>query len=103
MRKVRQLPEEFSFSCVSSGSEGAKRTYSSKRLQREIIRHIYRIHNHCSIRLERKTPCEPDRCGIRERDMREEEERRPEDDGDADEMDGDVYRMGVVACVECEL
>jgi hypothetical protein len=76
-------------------------TYSSKRLQREIIRHINRIHHQRSIRLEREPLYEPHGCRIRERDMREEEERGPEDYGDADEVDGDVYGVGVVACVEC--
>lgn len=35
--------------------------------------------------------------------MREEEKRGPEDDGDADHVYCNIDRMGVVACVECEL
>ena len=79
-------------------------TYGTERLKGKVVGDIADVHHQGCIRLKREPWRQTgDGCVVAEGDMCEEEQRGPENDRNADHVDRNIDRVGVVACVECEL
>lgn len=77
--------------------------YSREGFQCKVVRYVRSIVHQRNIRLERE-PWSDFRDGPgSKRDVCEQEQERPQDDGNAYHVDGDVDRMRVVGCIESEL